>query len=55
MRFTWQVAYNERPRLITEAETEKREAETQAQIIKDKADSDARILANRYNHISHKS
>ena len=42
-----QVAYNERPRLITEAETEKREAETQAQIIKDKADSDARILANR--------
>ena len=42
-----QVALNERPRLLTEAETEKREAETQAEIIKDKADSDARILNNR--------
>ena len=42
-----QVELNERPRLLTEAETEKREAETQAEIIKDKADSDARILNNR--------
>ena len=42
-----QVALNERPRLLTEAETEKREAETQAEIIKDKANSDARILQNK--------
>ncbi|XP_060065622.1 uncharacterized protein LOC132545958 [Ylistrum balloti] len=42
-----QVALNERPRLLTEADTGKREAETQAQIIKDKANSDARILENR--------
>lgn len=42
-----QVANNERPRLLTEAETQKREAETQAKIIIDKAESDARILANR--------
>lgn len=42
-----QVAFNERPRLITEAETEKREANTTAQIILDKANSDARILQAR--------
>ncbi|KAL3854870.1 hypothetical protein ACJMK2_014109 [Sinanodonta woodiana] len=42
-----QVALSERPRLLTEAETAKREAETQAQIIIDKAYSDARILENR--------
>ncbi|XP_053385379.1 uncharacterized protein LOC123539069 [Mercenaria mercenaria] len=42
-----QVAFNERPRLITEAETEKREANTTAQIILDKANSDARILKAR--------
>ncbi|XP_063411792.1 uncharacterized protein LOC134694680 [Mytilus trossulus] len=41
------VANNERPRLLTEAETQIREAETQAKIIIDKADSAARILANR--------
>ncbi|KAJ8320463.1 hypothetical protein KUTeg_002050 [Tegillarca granosa] len=40
------VALNERPRLLTEAGTEKREAETQAEIIIDKANSDARILQN---------
>ncbi|XP_071149905.1 uncharacterized protein [Mytilus edulis] len=42
-----QVAYNERPRLLTEAQTKKREAETQARIIVDKAESDARILSNK--------
>lgn len=42
-----QVALNERPRLLTEADTGKREAETQAEIIKDKASSEARILENR--------
>lgn len=42
-----QVALNERPRLLTEAETAKREAETQAEIIKNKAESDARILTNK--------
>ncbi|XP_052080290.1 uncharacterized protein LOC127718334 [Mytilus californianus] len=41
------VANNERPRLLTEAETQKREAETNAKIIIDKAESDTRILANR--------
>ncbi|XP_021354142.1 uncharacterized protein LOC110450764 isoform X2 [Mizuhopecten yessoensis] len=41
------VALNERPRLLTEADTGKREAETQAEIIKDKAMSEARILENR--------
>lgn len=41
------VANNERPRLLTEADTQIREAETQAKIIIDKADSAARILANR--------
>ncbi|KAK3082892.1 hypothetical protein FSP39_008218 [Pinctada imbricata] len=44
-----QVALNERPRLLTEAETLKREAETTAEIIKDKAESDARILMNKAN------
>lgn len=39
-----QVALNERPRLLTEAETVKREANTTAQIITDKAESEARIL-----------
>ena len=43
---------NERPRLLTEAETERREAETTAEIIRDKAMSDARILENRFVHIS---
>ena len=42
-----QVANNERPRLLTEATTKQREAETQAKIIIDKAESDARILANK--------
>lgn len=42
-----QVALNERPRLLTEADTGKREAETQAEIIIDKANSEARILQNR--------
>ena len=42
-----QVALNERPRLITEAETIRREANTTAQIILDKANSDARILQTR--------
>ncbi|XP_046330071.1 uncharacterized protein LOC124113655 [Haliotis rufescens] len=42
-----QVAVNERPRLLTEAKTERREAETQAQIILDKARSEARILENQ--------
>lgn len=42
-----QVANSERPRLLTEAQTKKREAETQAKIIVDKAESDARILANK--------
>lgn len=39
-----QVAKNERPRLLTEAETLKKEANTTAQIIIDKAESQARIL-----------
>lgn len=39
-----QVALNERPRLLTEAETVRREANTTAAIIIDKAESEARIL-----------
>lgn len=42
-----QVAKNERPRLLTEANTKKREAESEAQIILDKAESDARIMQNK--------
>ena len=41
-----QVARNERPRKVTQAETEKKEAETQAKIIIDKANSNARIVEN---------
>lgn len=41
------VATNERPRKLTEAETMKREAETQAGIILDKAESDARVTINQ--------
>lgn len=44
-----QVAKNERPRLLTEAETVKREANTTAQIITDKAESEARILEAKAN------
>lgn len=44
-----QVARQERPRLLTEANTKKREAESEAQIIVDKAESDARILQNKAN------
>ncbi|KAL5006061.1 hypothetical protein ScPMuIL_017219 [Solemya velum] len=42
-----QVAENERPRQLTEAETGKRKAATTAQIIMQKATSDAEILKNR--------
>ncbi|PVD39249.1 hypothetical protein C0Q70_01877 [Pomacea canaliculata] len=42
-----EVAKNERPRLLTEANTKKREAESEAQIILDKAESDARIMQNK--------
>ncbi|KAK7507138.1 hypothetical protein BaRGS_00001073, partial [Batillaria attramentaria] len=41
-----QVAKQERPRLLTEANTTKREAESEARIIINKAESDARILQN---------
>ena len=41
------VAMNERPRRLTSAETKKREAETQAGIIIDKAESDARVAVNQ--------
>ncbi|KAK7113613.1 prohibitin-2-like [Littorina saxatilis] len=41
-----QVAKNERPRLITEANTTRRNAESEAQIILNKANSDARIMQN---------
>ena len=43
-----QVAENERPRLTTEAITKKREAETQANITIAKAESEARIIINKY-------
>ncbi len=43
-----QVATNERPKKKTEAITQKREAETQAQISIDKALSNARILETKY-------
>ncbi|KAL8591337.1 hypothetical protein ACOMHN_052603 [Nucella lapillus] len=42
-----QVAKNERPRLITEANTTRREAVSEAKIILNKAESDARILHNK--------
>lgn len=42
-----QVAKNERPRLITEANTTRREAESEAKIILNKAESDARILQSK--------
>ncbi|KAI8497828.1 hypothetical protein Bbelb_244800 [Branchiostoma belcheri] len=42
-----QVAENERPRLLTQARTTRREAETQAQIAVNKAQSDARIAISR--------
>eukprot|EP00058_Branchiostoma_floridae_P002740 XP_002588228.1 hypothetical protein BRAFLDRAFT_86671 [Branchiostoma floridae] len=42
-----QVAENERPRLLTQARTTRREAETQAQIAINKAQSDARIAISR--------
>ena len=41
------VATNERPKKLTEAVTDKRESETQAQITVDKAMSSARILETR--------
>nr|KAG5714938.1 hypothetical protein BaRGS_000426 [Batillaria attramentaria] len=44
-----QVAKQERPRLLTEANTTKREAESEARIIINKAESDARILQNKAN------
>lgn len=44
-----EVARNERPRLLTEAETKRREANTTRTIILDKAYSDARILESRAN------
>lgn len=47
MCLIFQVAKNERPRLITEANTTRREAESEADIILNKARSDARILQNR--------
>ncbi|CAG2187807.1 unnamed protein product [Mytilus edulis] len=47
------VANHERPRLLTEAETHKREAETHAKIIIDMADSHARVLANRAKTEAH--
>ncbi|WAR27568.1 hypothetical protein MAR_013272 [Mya arenaria] len=42
-----EVARNERPRLVTEAMTEFLEANTTSQIIRDKAESDKRILQAR--------
>ncbi|KAL4216895.1 hypothetical protein ACF0H5_023356 [Mactra antiquata] len=42
-----QVAYNERPRLLTEAQTDRLEANTTSQIIIEKAKSDARIMKAR--------
>ncbi|KAH3814564.1 hypothetical protein DPMN_143066 [Dreissena polymorpha] len=42
-----EVAKNERPRLLTEAMTKYREANTTAEILIDKAESEARILQNR--------
>lgn len=44
-----QVAKQERPRLLTEAETLKKEANTTAQVIIDKAESQARILQAKAN------
>ena len=43
-----EVARNERPRLLTEAQTKKREEETQAQITVDRAESQARIMETKY-------
>ena len=42
-----QVATQERPKAITEAETGKREAETIAEITINKAESEARIAINQ--------
>lgn len=42
-----EVAEQERPRLLTEANTTKREAESEATIILDKAESEGRILLGR--------
>ncbi len=44
---TFQVATQEHPQRVTEAETKKMEARTGSRILTDEANSDANILINR--------
>ena len=45
--FDLQIAENERPKLLTQARTEYQKALKQAQIIKERADTDSSIILNQ--------
>ena len=45
--FIVQIAENERPKLLTQARTEYQKALKQAQIIKERADTDSSIILNQ--------
>jgi hypothetical protein len=44
------VAENERPRLLLEAETDYERAKKQAEMILSNANTDAKIITNKYAH-----